>query len=76
MVWKIKDRLSKKKPQLLEISEMRGGKKKRKKEKECWEESKSTNPTDVPHQHMPFVFGDLLNYILGVDMADFPHKCI
>lgn len=54
---------SEKNPQLLEITEMRGGGKK--KEKECWEESKSTNLTDGPHQQMPFVFDDVLNYILG-----------
>lgn len=63
MVWEIKGVIfALKNPQLLEITAMRG---KKKKEMECWEESKSTNPTDGPHQQMPFVFDDVPNYILG-----------
>lgn len=38
--------------------------KKKRKEKKKRNVGKSPNP-DVPHQQMPFVFDDVLNYILG-----------
>lgn len=79
MTWEIKGATvlvgEKKKKEKLEISEMRG-----EQSKECWEETKTTSSTDIPHQQMSFLFlgdipDDALNYILGVEEKDFSHKC-
>lgn len=81
MVWEIKgatvlgEKKKKREKEKLEISEMRG-----EQSKECWEETKTTSSTDIPHQQMHFLFlgdipDDALNYILGVEKKDFSHKC-